>query len=101
MFLTMKEAAERLGGGVSHEAVRQIAEDHGHLIKVGRKVCVLEEELPELIDKCRVKPKAPASTSAPTQARGSSETPDSQTGARARQVAQKLKRISRNTSSLQ
>ena len=80
MLLTYKDAAKKIGGGVSHEALRAAAEKYGHAFKIGRAAGVLEDELGELIEKCRETPKAPVSTSGPTQARGSSETPGSRTG---------------------
>lgn len=97
-LLTIPEAAEALG--LPAQSLLRAAEQHGHLVRMGRAVRILESELGELIDKCRCQPKAPASSSgnekdAPPSMPSRTDPPKS---ARAQEIADKLKSASQNTS---
>lgn len=61
VLLTFSEAAKRIK--MPEAAVRAAAEEHGFVIAMGRSRRVMEAELGELVEKCRSRPKAPASTS--------------------------------------
>lgn len=56
-LLSIPEAANILG--VPEASLMREAQRHGHLIRVGRAVRILESELDELVDKCRTRPKSP------------------------------------------
>lgn len=74
-LIDIKDAAAQLGFGV--EAVERVAAAKGLLIKCGNRKKVLQSELMELVEHCRVRPKVPASTSESEKAvnpSGSSET---------------------------
>jgi len=95
-----EEAAKRLG--VPAAALREVAEAHGYLIQVGRAVRVREDELGEIIEKCRVKPRERVSTSSDARAAPpstSSGRQDEPTCPPARAISERLKRPSRPISS--
>lgn len=97
-LLTLDEAAGRLG--VPKRGLRREAEAHGFLLRVGRAVRLQEDELKELMDRCRVKPKELDFTAAPTSVvpePTKSATADD-ASARALATADKLKKRSRATS---
>lgn len=97
-LLPIPEAAAILG--LPERSLLRAAEQHGHLVRVGRALRLLESELPELIDKCRSQPKAhalscdPAPVAPPS---GLSRTPANPNAAQAQRIADKLKASSRNT----
>lgn len=98
-LLTVREAARDLG--VPETALLRAARVHGHLVQIGRAQRIPADELGELIDKCRCPPEARASHSGDAAAEprsGSSATPASQSAARARGIAARLKGSSRTTS---
>lgn len=51
-LLTLKQAAAALNVPIG--SLRRAAEQHGYLIKIGIAVRIREEELPALIEACRV-----------------------------------------------
>ncbi len=59
-LLTVRAAALRLG--IPEKSLLAKAREHGHLIRFNRAVRLREDELEELIDKCRIPAKARAST---------------------------------------
>ncbi|WP_380710870.1 hypothetical protein [Sinirhodobacter huangdaonensis] len=95
-LLTIEAAAAELG--VPMRSLRNAAETHGYLVRMGRAVRIEKDSLGELIQKCRDQQKAHASTSSPTARTGISETPDSQISQRAASAAQMLKKPSPPTS---
>ena len=98
-LLPVAEAAAMLG--LPERGLREAAERHGHLVRVGRAVRIMESELGELLDKCRSQPKAQdCSSDAAQDARpsGSSKTRANPNAAQAQQIAERLKSSSRNTS---
>jgi hypothetical protein len=98
-LLPIPEAASLLG--VPEKSLLREAERHGHLVRVGRAVRIMESELGELIEKCRSQPKVPASCSESAQDASpstSSRIAVSQSVARAQQIADKLKSCSQTTS---
>ena len=98
-LLPIADAAAILG--VPEKSLLREAEKHGHLVRVGRAVRILESELGELIDKCRSQPKERASSCVEekdARPSGSSRTRASPSAAQARQIAAALKASSRNTS---
>lgn len=98
-LLPLSKAAAMLG--LPEKSLLREAEKHGHLVRVGRAVRILESELGELIRKCRSKPKGPASHCESGQGEtpsGLSRTPVNPNVAHAREIAAKLKSSSRNTS---
>lgn len=90
-LMKIPEAAEDLGVPIS--ALETAAEEHGYLIRMGRAKRIDPEDLPELVKKCRVPRKVPASTAARTADNGSSSTARHSVG-QARRTADKLKRRS-------
>lgn len=97
-LLTPEAAAELTN--LPKASLLRVAEEHGHLIRIGRVVRIPEDELGELINKCRCQRKEPASPSGAARAEipsGSSRTPVS-SSAHAQQIAAKLKSRSPNTS---
>ena len=98
-LLPIPEAADLLG--VPAKSLLRAAETHGHLVRMGRSIRVVEDELGELIDKCRSQPKARASfcdDAQDDQPSGSSRIRVNPSEAQARQIAARLKSRSRNTS---
>ena len=98
-LLPISEAAALLD--VPEKSLLREAEKHGHLVRMGRALRILESELGELIDKCRSQPKAQdcSSENAPDAPPSmSSKIVASQSAARAQRTADKLKKLSRNTS---
>lgn len=98
-LLPISEAAAMLG--LPEKSLMRAAERHGHLVRVGRAVRILESELGELIDKCRCQPKGQdfSFESAPVANPSlSSRIVANQSAARAQRTADKLKTLSRNTS---
>ena len=98
-LLTLTAAAMRLG--VPEKSLLAKAEEHGHLIRIGRAVRLREDELEELIDKCRIPAKARASTCENEKAETRSmlsSTATAQSSQRARATSESLKRLSRPTS---
>ena len=59
-LLTLDEAATELG--VPRASLRSAAERHGFLVRMGRALRIDPETVPELIEKCRSKPRVPAGT---------------------------------------
>ena len=94
-LLSIAEAAEQLG--IPPGSLRTAAREHRLLVKMGRAVRIDPDDLPELIDRCRDRPRDPDSTAAPTVATTSFET-EIDSCALAHETAEKLKRHSRATS---
>lgn len=94
-LLTIEEAAAELG--VKKGSLRSAAQRHGLLVRIGRSVRIDADTLGELIEKCRDSAKDPASTDAATPASTSSGTAPGSTQ-RARETAERLKRLSPGTS---
>lgn len=98
LLLRIEEAAEKIG--MPKQAVRNEAERHGLLIRMGRNLRLHPDDLEELVNLCRVVPKARASTgerekTAPTSGRSATEAPAFRP---AQTAAAKLKAHSRSTS---
>jgi hypothetical protein len=96
--ITLREAAERFGFGIS--TLRAEAE-RGRLTtyKIGKRVWTKAADIREMIQKCRVAPKAPAYISIRDGASGSSETERvSSALAAANETVTMLKNASRDTS---
>lgn len=83
--------------GFAADALAREAERHGYVIQVGRRKKIRADEVGELLERCRVGRKGPASIGEPHEEPGKSATASS-ASARARQTAEKLKRPSRITS---
>lgn len=47
--------------GVPVDSLRKVADEHGMTIRIGRALRLMEGDISELIELCRVKEKAPAS----------------------------------------
>lgn len=94
-LLTLDEAATELG--VKKGSLRSVAQQYGFLVKMGRCIRIDADTLGELIEKCRDSAKDPASTDAATPAFTSSGTVPGSTQ-RARETAERLKRLSPGTS---
>ncbi|WP_236045175.1 MULTISPECIES: hypothetical protein [Pseudooceanicola] len=97
-LLSISSAAAQLG--VPVESLRRAADHHGKTIRIGRAARLHPDDLKELIELCRVAPKAPAST-------GEHVKTDRQSGRSAtepfafrpaQQAAQRLKGCSPSTS---
>lgn len=76
--ISLKEASTRvLRGNVSVSALRSEA-TRGNLdtFKIGKNLYTTEEAIQEMIQKCRVQPNQPASSTEKTMTGGSSETVD-------------------------
>ena len=93
--LTIREAAEQIGAPMA--VIRRVADDVGLLIYFGRSPRIDPNDLGEIIDLCRSKPKARASTAAKTQVSGLSATAG-ESVQQAHEIAQKLKKHSPATS---
>lgn len=98
-LLKVEEAAKSLG--VPIDSLRNAADTHGMTIKFGRAVRLHPNDLEELVELCRVNPKARASIGAKektlTQS-GKSATTGMLESRPAQTTANKLKRNSRSTS---
>lgn len=90
----IEEAAEELG--VKPGSLKTAAREHGLLVKMGRTVRIDPEKLEELIKKCREKPKNQGSGSSAGTTTSATDKSPSQ---RAQKTAEKLKKLSPNTSS--
>lgn len=98
-LLDIKDAANQLG--VPCEALRKVADEHRKTILIGRAVRLHPDDIPELLELCRVKPKDHACTGAnESTARrlGKSEIQASPQSRPARKTAEKLKSSSKRTS---
>ena len=71
-LLTIDEAADRLG--VARKALRAVAEQHGFLVRIGRKPLLDAAQLGELVAKCRDHQRESASHGGETRASGISAT---------------------------
>ena len=92
-LLTIEEAATTLGVPVG--SLLTAARRHGFLVKMGRALRIDPNDIPELIEQCRDKPKAPGYIAEKTAAvTTSSGTPDAGRSQRAQETAEKLKRFS-------
>lgn len=92
---TLDEAAHELG--VPKMSLRNAAETHGLLVRMGRALRIERASYPELIEACRKKPKEPAYTSGRREST-TSETLVKSTDRPARAVAAMLKERSPITS---
>lgn len=97
-LISIDDAAKQLG--VPMAPLLRAAEKHGFLILLGRCKRLYSDELPELLDKCRNRPKVldcSLESEEDENLSTSSET-GSLSKARAQTTANRLKSISRNTS---
>ena len=62
-LIKTKDLAAQLG--LPHDAMVDVASKHGLIIKCGRTKSIMEDEIGELIEACREKPKQPVCYSAP------------------------------------
>ena len=92
---TLDEAAHELG--VPKMSLRNAAETHGLLVRMGRALRIERASYPELIEACRKKPREPACISG-RQVSGTSAIPAATTYRPAREVAEMLKSRSPTTS---
>jgi hypothetical protein len=60
---TIRQAARHLGVPVS--ALERAAQQYGYIIQVGSAKRLRPDELQELVEQCRVRPKVPVSISSP------------------------------------
>ncbi|WP_235958229.1 helix-turn-helix domain-containing protein [Salipiger sp. PrR003] len=100
-LLPIPEAADMLG--VPPGSLRTAADKHGKTIRMGRAVRLHPDDLEELCKLCRDDPKAPAFTGEKDQAEphtGKSGTPEMSGSRRALTAAQKLKKLSKTTSTV-
>jgi len=98
-LLRIEEAADMLG--VPCASLRTAATEHGLLIRMGRALRLRQEDLAELIEKCRCQPEARAYTSENAKGVGPStlsKTLASPSVQRAQTTAAKLKASSPATS---
>ena len=91
-LMKIEEAAEALN--VPAASLKTAAQKHGMLVRMGRALRIDPETIPELLQRCRENPQAPASISDRTTAPSSFATPGNPTGERARETAAKLKKRS-------
>lgn len=99
ILLPIDEAARQLG--VPAKSLQSAAAKHGHLIRVGRAVRIPQDELEELVNKCRCRGEVQDFYSGPDQADPpsmSSKTLDAAKSAQAQEIADRLKSPSRTTS---
>ena len=87
-LLSIDEAAAKLG--IPPGSLRTAARRHGLLVKMGRAVRIDPDDLPELIDRCRDRPRDRDSTAAPIAGTTSFET-ETDSCALAHETAQRLK----------
>lgn len=95
-LLQIEEAARMIGVPVA--SLRRAADAHGKTIIMGRAVRLHPDDLEDLVDLCRVDPKAPDSTGDKTAKSGKSETPVPCQSRPAQDAAKKLKDNLRTTS---
>lgn len=98
-LLSLKDVASQLG--MPQAALERAASEAGLIIQCGSRKKIREDEIEELIETCRVRPKVPASTSAnekAVRASGSSVTKAGPKSLPAQKAAQRLKRPLPNTS---
>lgn len=98
---TIDQAAAELNVGKG--TIKTVLAEHPQFkIKMGREIRVNPDDLGEIIDACREKPKVPASTSdlpaTAEQSNTSSSIPVASSVARAQRTSDKLKRLSSGTS---
>lgn len=91
-LLRIEAAAEKLD--LPAKSLRDVAEEHGLLIRVGRALRLHPEDLEMLIELCRVPAKVSVSTPAPATAENSSSSTVRPSVGQARQIADRLKRCS-------
>jgi hypothetical protein len=93
-LLKISEAAELLG--VPQQSLKQMADRYGMTIQMGRAIRLHPDDLEELINKCRVEQKVPASTGAYVRAihpSGKSAMTEMSVSRPARRTAAKLKQL--------
>jgi hypothetical protein len=93
-LLKIDEAAKTLG--VPKQALRQVAEQFGKLVLIGQAIRIKQDDLAELIEKCRAAPKDHASFPGPARDTVSymkSATTGTSASRPVRQTAAKLKRL--------
>lgn len=95
LTISVAEAAQRLG--FPRQTTERIARDLGLMIMAGNRKRIDPNDLPEIIQGCRSKPKAHASTVAVTRVSGSSGTPGGAIAQQAHEIAEKLKGRSQGT----
>lgn len=93
---SIQQAAATLG--VPKASLRNAAETHGFIVRMGRAVLLESERLPDLVKKCRDQPKEQDSTNSNIVRTGTSETQANPTAARAARAATMLKKHSQHTS---
>lgn len=96
LTISITDAAKQLGAPKA--VIARVAEDNGLLIMFGNRKRIDPNDLPEIMELCRSKPRALASTAARKPESGSSATPDAGSARQALASAEKLKNLSRNTS---
>ncbi len=96
LTITIKEAAKALNAPKA--VIERVADDMGLLIFFGNRKRIDPNDLPEIMQACRNKPKVHVSTSARTQGSTSSATPVEGIAQQALATAEKLKRRSGGTS---
>ena len=77
---TLDEAADELG--VKKGSIKNAADEHGLLVRIGRSVRIDRNDYSELVKRCQDPAKAPAFTNSVTGRTGISVTPATQTGHR-------------------
>lgn len=96
LTISIAEAAQRLG--FPKQTTERVARDLGLLIMAGNRKRIDPNDLLEIIEGCRNKPKAPVSTAGATQGSGSSATQGAGTVQQALEIAERLKGRSPSTS---
>ncbi|WP_253949225.1 hypothetical protein [Mangrovicoccus sp. HB161399] len=96
LTITIPEAAKRLGAPKA--VVERVAADLGLLIVFGKRKKIDPNDLPEIMNACRSKPRALASTAGKIPASTSSATPAAGSAQQALATAERLKRLSPATS---
>ena len=96
LTISIADAAQRLG--FPRQTTERVARDMGLLILAGNRKRIDPNDLPEIIEGCRNKPKVRASIAAATPESGSFATPAAETAQRAREIAARLKGRSPSTS---
>jgi t-SNARE complex subunit (syntaxin) len=95
LLCTIDWAAKELG--VPKTSLRNAAERHGFIVRMGQAIRLETDRLGELVKKCRDHQKVLDSTNTNTGANGTSLTQDASHAQRAVQIAQTLKKSSRAT----
>lgn len=98
-LLSLKDVASQLG--MPQAALERAATEAGLIIQCGSRKKIREDEIEELIETCRVRPKGPASTNAnekAARASGSSVTKAAPRSLPAQKAAQRLKHALPSTS---